>query len=469
MSERILDNKYIIDHLIGIGRTSFMYKAWDIMLQKFVTVKKIHEEYASDPEFARIFRNEAVNTAKMEHENIVRVVNFIEEDGDFYIIMDYVKGVSLEYFLSKTIKLNKPIEPAVGTYMILQILRALDYAHKLKDEVSGELYNIIHQDISTANIVIFFDGRVKLTDFGITKKTGADIKDGEVSAYISPEQAAGAEISPLTDVYSAALILYEILSGEKPYGQRASSSEIVDKALKASVDLGSLMAGGVPEGIVSIISRALQKDPAARYPDAAAMCAELNSALRQMGEKDSALQKKHSHFIQLMLQDEIRAAEIEVQKDLEKKYDTEDKSAMSPFVPPPPAQMSVPEPIEEPAIPELSERSPGIPSIAPRPTPVGNNRREPLKDFMTAPTSPSLDPPKPVEPVSPEPAPTRPAAPSPQPARPAVQPTVGTIRKEESPDFESAEKTSGFEKMVFIGKILLACFFAGFTIYALLD
>ena len=162
--EKKIENKYVIKQLIGSGGLASVYKAWDTMLHKYVAVKKIHKKFSDDAKFVDMFRQEAVNTARLEHENIVRVVNFIKENGDYYMVMDYVKGVDLEYFLKKCRKSDISVPPEIAFYIIAELVKALDYAHKVKDELSGKPLNIVHRDVSPGNVMLYYSGKIKLTD-----------------------------------------------------------------------------------------------------------------------------------------------------------------------------------------------------------------------------------------------------------------------------------------------------------------
>ena len=135
----VINNQYVIISQIGVGGFATVYKGWDTMLQKFVAVKKIHEKYASDAKYVDMFRGEAVNTAKLEHGNIVRVINFIKDiRGNYYIIMDFVKGLDLEVLIKKCKKEQQSIPLNCSLYIIAEMLKAFDYAHTVSDEITGK-------------------------------------------------------------------------------------------------------------------------------------------------------------------------------------------------------------------------------------------------------------------------------------------------------------------------------------------
>src|SRR3989339_422386 len=153
-----IDNRYLIIKQVGSGGFATVYRAWDTTLQKFVAIKKIHDEFTSDAKFADMFKKEALNTAKLEHENIVRVINFIKDDaGKLYIIMDYVNGVNLSYFLKKCKDTGVSVPVEFSLFLISEVIKALDYAHSVKDELTGKQLNMVHRDISPANIMLYYD------------------------------------------------------------------------------------------------------------------------------------------------------------------------------------------------------------------------------------------------------------------------------------------------------------------------
>ncbi len=328
-NREVIDNKYVIDRLIGVGGGAFVYKAWDTMLHKFVAVKKkkIHKEYAKDVKFREMFRNEAVNTAKLEHENIVRVVNFIEKDGDYYMIMDYVNGVDFEYLLTKCKKRNISVPSEIAVYIISEIAKALDYAHNLKDEATGEPLNIVHRDISPGNIMLYYNGRVKLTDFGIAQAGRGAPDDGKIQgkiSYMSPEQAKCKKVDARSDLFSCGLVLYEALSGEKAY---KGDTEIKrwKKAKDADVDFEVLRQKGVDEGLIYALKKVLRGNPSERRQSATEFFIDLKKYLSKCGSTEE-IKRKYLHFLNCVLEEEIYAAEKEKQKDLSIKYKVDEES-----------------------------------------------------------------------------------------------------------------------------------------------
>ncbi|MFC2048975.1 serine/threonine-protein kinase, partial [Elusimicrobiota bacterium] len=322
----VLNNRYHIISKIGDGGFAKVYKAWDNMLQNFVAVKKINEEYSTDAKFLDLFRKEAINTAKLEHENIVRVTNFIkDEKNNFYIIMDLVFGCDLEYLLEKCLLDSIKIPHEISLYIISEVIKALDYAHLAKNSITGLPLNIVHRDISPGNIMLYFDGRIKLADFGIAKAGDIHIKDskkeklkGKIS-YMSPEQASGNTVDQRSDLFSAGLVLYEMLTLVKAFPGKADYSTI-QKVQNADVDMNKLSATGVSEYILKLLQKSLQKLPDKRYPNAASMFLVLKRFLSKKA-KTGELKESYNKFLALIMKDEMKRSMEQMKIDSEKDFD----------------------------------------------------------------------------------------------------------------------------------------------------
>ena len=311
--EQIIDNRYLIINKIGDGGFATVYKAWDNMLRKFVAIKKIHKEYSDDAKFVDMFQKEAVNTAKIEHENVVRVINFIKDESGFYIIMDYVGGVDLKYLIDKCKKEAVKIPYDLSLYIILEGIKGLDSAHTIKDEITGELLNIVHCDISPGNIMLYFDGRIKLTDFGIARCGESHIKASEKGklsgkiSYMSPEQARGDDIDRRSDLFGCGIIIYELLTGEKAFiGD--TELDILQKVKAVDINFKKLKDVWVSDDIQRISRKALQKSPDKRYQNASEMFTEIKRYLNK-GKTKEEQKKAYIQFITENLKDEIKPEE----------------------------------------------------------------------------------------------------------------------------------------------------------------
>ncbi len=320
---RVINNKYRIERLIGKGGVASVFLARDIMLNKFVAVKKIHEEYARDAKFVDMFCQEAVNTARLEHENIVRVLNFVNEDDDYYMIMEYVRGVDLEYLLRKCKKRKISFPAEIAVYIISEVIKALDYAHNIKDELTGNPVNIVHRDISPGNVMLYYSGKIKLADFGIaragTKKQEDNKIKGKVS-YMSPEHARAKNVDARSDLYCCGLVLYEMIAGQKPYKGKGDL-DIWMKAKNAKVDIKSLFKeGNIEKDVIKIIEKSLKKKQSQRYQNAAEMFIDMKKYLSRKATT-LEMEKKYCRFINAALREEIINSEKDIRKMAENKQE----------------------------------------------------------------------------------------------------------------------------------------------------
>ncbi|MBQ5417887.1 MAG: serine/threonine protein kinase, partial [Oscillospiraceae bacterium] len=206
---KLLDGRYEITELIGIGGMADVYKAKDIVDKKVVAVKILKNEYADNDDFVRRFRNESKAIAVLSHPNIVKIYDVGFTEKMQFIVMEYIDGITLKEFIEQ----QGSLKWKDAVYFIIQILRALQHAHDR---------GIVHRDIKPQNIMLFPDGTIKVMDFGIARfareegKTMTDKAIGSVH-YISPEQAKGDVTDERSDIYSVGIMLYEMLTGIKPF------------------------------------------------------------------------------------------------------------------------------------------------------------------------------------------------------------------------------------------------------------
>ncbi|MGM0441833.1 MAG: PEGA domain-containing protein [Elusimicrobiota bacterium] len=294
MSRRwIINNRYLVLKKMTSGGFATLYKGWDQNLRKLVAIKRIHDKYANDAKFVDMFRKEAINTARFEHENIVNVINFLkDQSGNYYIIMGYVKGVSLQCVMKRCEEYSVKISPVISLYIIREVLKALDYVNNKKDGLSGEPLNIVHRDISPDNVMVFYDGRVKLTDFGIAKAGSEAIRKakkgklrGKIS-YMSPEQAKGrGNVDHRSDLYGCGIVLYEMITGDKLF-KGETRSDVWKKVRSAKVDLKELKGLDVDDEIIRIIKKLLRRKPDKRYQKASEVIKEINRYFKTTGMDD---------------------------------------------------------------------------------------------------------------------------------------------------------------------------------------
>ena len=263
-----LDGRYEITELIGEGGMADVYRATDVVDNKTVAVKILKKEFAENEEFLRRFRNESKAIAVLSHPNIVKIYDVGFSERIQFIVMEYIDGITLNEYMEQQGQLGW--KDAV--HFILQILRALQHAHSK---------GIVHRDIKPQNIMMLRDGTIKVMDFGIAKfaredgKTGTDKAIGTVH-YISPEQARGGATDAKSDLYSVGVMLYEMLTGKKPFDTDNPVS-IAVMHMQAKVPLPSTIRPDIQIGLEEIILKAMEKDPADRYQSARDMMDDLQT------------------------------------------------------------------------------------------------------------------------------------------------------------------------------------------------
>ena len=263
-----LDGRYEITELIGEGGMADVYRATDVVDNKTVAVKILKKEFAENEEFLRRFRNESKAIAVLSHPNIVKIFDVGFSERIQFIVMEYIDGITLNEYMEQQGQLGW--KDAV--HFILQILRALQHAQSK---------GIVHRDIKPQNIMMLRDGTIKVMDFGIAKfaredgKTGTDKAIGTVH-YISPEQARGGATDAKSDIYSVGVMLYEMLTGKKPFDTDNPVS-IAVMHMQAKVPLPSTIRPDIQIGLEEIILKAMEKDPANRYQSARDMMDDLQT------------------------------------------------------------------------------------------------------------------------------------------------------------------------------------------------
>ncbi|MDF2675230.1 MAG: serine/threonine protein kinase, partial [Clostridiales bacterium] len=262
----LLGNRYEILEKIGEGGMAIVYKAKCHLLNRFVAVKILKDEYSSDKEFVDKFKAEAAAAGSISNSNIVNIYDVGSQDDVNYIIMEYVNGRTLKEVIIQSGRLdyNRALDIAI------QIGKALECAHK---------NGIIHRDIKPQNILVTDEGIVKVTDFGIAKAANsATITNSNKvmgsAHYFSPEQAKGTFVDARTDIYSLGIVLYEMVTGRVPYDAESPVS-VALKHLQAQVLPPKNININLPEGLNNLILRAMEKDAISRYQNIKDMLLDL--------------------------------------------------------------------------------------------------------------------------------------------------------------------------------------------------
>lgn len=252
----MLGNRYELLEKIGEGGMALVYKAKCHLLNRYVAVKILKEQFSSDTEFVEKFKREATAAASLSDNNIVNIYDVGTQEDVNYIVMEYVKGRTLKQIIKEDGKFssNKAVNAAI------QIAKALECAHK---------NNIIHRDIKPHNILVTEDGIVKVTDFGIAKASNSvtitnSSKIMGSAHYFSPEQAKGSYVDFRTDIYSLGIVIYEMVTGRVPYDAESPVS-VALKHIQEPVVPPKQLNESIPESLNRLILKAVEKDPIRRY------------------------------------------------------------------------------------------------------------------------------------------------------------------------------------------------------------
>lgn len=281
MIGKVLAKRYRIVERIGGGGMALVFRAVDLQLQRDVALKILRGQFGSDEEFIRRFRREAQNAASLSHPNVVQIYDVGQDDESYFIVMELIEGRTLKALIQE----QGPLPMEQAAQIGAEVLNALAHAHHHK---------IVHRDIKPHNILIARDGRVKVTDFGIARATTTDTvtHTGSIMGsahYFSPEQANGLPTGDRSDIYSVGIVLYEMVTGVVPF-QGESPISVALKHIRDAVKPPSQLNANVPVELEGIIIRALQKEPADRYPSANLM----RQALQHFGQ-DHAAGQTHMH------------------------------------------------------------------------------------------------------------------------------------------------------------------------------
>jgi eukaryotic-like serine/threonine-protein kinase len=272
MEQTVISDRYTLVELLGEGGMARVYLAHDDVLDRYVALKVLRERYADDDSFAERFRSEARNAASLTHPGIVQVYDQgRDEDGTYYIAMEYVPGGTLK----DRINARGPLDPEEAAGIAWRIAEALGAAHER---------GIVHRDVTSQNILLGATGETKVVDFGIARAASSKtVTETNVvlgtAAYMSPEQVRSERVGPASDLYSLGVVLYEMLTGELPYKADDPIATAI-KHLEEPPPRPKELNPAVPEGLDALTVKLLAKNPEDRYPSAA----ELAEDLQRMGE-----------------------------------------------------------------------------------------------------------------------------------------------------------------------------------------
>jgi tRNA A-37 threonylcarbamoyl transferase component Bud32 len=273
MIGELIDGRYEIEDLVGTGGMSSVYRARDTVLGRRVAIKILHEHHSSDDEYVERFRREARAIARLNHPNIVTIIDRGEFEGRQFIVFEHVPGDNLKDLLRR----QGPLPVADAVAIAHQVARGLAFAHE---------HGIVHRDVKPQNVILDETGSPKVTDFGIARSL--DPKEGltdsgtllGTSDYMAPEQARGMRVDERSDQYSLGVLLYELLTGEVPYPAETFMAAAM-RHVNDPVPSVRERRPDVPLDVDAVVARAMAKDPGERFSSTAAMAAALEAALAE--------------------------------------------------------------------------------------------------------------------------------------------------------------------------------------------
>ena len=280
--------QYELLERIAVGGMAEVYRgrvAGAEGFEKLVAIKRVLPEFARDERFISMLLTEARIHSALSHRNIVQIHDLgISEDGEYFIVLEYVEGHDLRAVIEAATKLEVQIPDSIALHIADELAQALHFAHELKD-AQGHALGIIHRDVSPSNVLLSNSGEVKLSDFGIAKRQQDHSVVGALKGnlvYMSPEQAGKATVDRRTDVFSLGAVLFEMVTGQK---LREITNEVEGWREVASGKVRSVRQArpDIPEAFEALLNRALASDPANRFPDAASFGAAIRELAREGG------------------------------------------------------------------------------------------------------------------------------------------------------------------------------------------
>jgi serine/threonine-protein kinase len=316
---RVVAGRYKIDELIGMGGMAVVYRALDLRLDRYVTLKVLRDDYTADEEFIGRFDIEARAAASLQHSNIVSIYDSGQDGDIYYIVFEYVNGSTLKELITR----KAPFDNKTTLGVAIQIASGLADAHQ---------HNIIHRDIKPQNILVTTDHSVKITDFGIARAAKSATLDGSTDMmgsahYFSPEQARGGYIDNKSDIYSLGIVMFEMATGQVPFEDDAVVAIALKHINEPLPDIISINPD-VSESIIKIIQRATEKSASRRYPTVIEMADDLKRALTDASGAfvETVKDYKDSPTKSISIEDltEIKRVKLEKQNGEHDQVETEE-------------------------------------------------------------------------------------------------------------------------------------------------
>lgn len=310
--------KYYLLDRIAVGGMAEVFRAKTFGhsgFEKVLVIKRILVQFAEDPDFISMFVDEARLCAQLTHPNITQIYDFGKVGQNWFIAMEAVDGRDLKSVMRRLAETGEHMPLDVAIYIAHEVAKGLDYAHRRLD-AQGRPMGVVHRDISPSNVLIAFEGGVKVVDFGIAKaaghRSGSDsgVLKGKFQ-YMSPEQALALDVDRRTDLFSLGICMWEMLTGQRLF-RGATDAETLELVKTTQVPAPSLYNPAVPPDLDRICLRALAQHAGARYPDAAAMQRELQDVL--LPSTPDRVAPRTAMFLQSRFADEIRAERERIER-----------------------------------------------------------------------------------------------------------------------------------------------------------
>jgi serine/threonine-protein kinase len=298
-----------------------------------VAIKRLHAQLAQEPDSANLLLDEARLAARISHPNVVRTLDVVAEAGEVFVVMEYVHGATLAELVLASRRRGERIEPRIAVGVVAAMLQGLHAAHEARDAM-GERLNLVHRDVSPHNALLGPDGVPRLLDFGIAKAagrlqtTGAGQLKGKL-AYMSPEQARGEALTQRTDIFSASIVLWELLAGRRLF-YAENEAEVIGRVLTHGIVAPSTLQSDVPAALDRVVLKGLERVPANRYATAREMAVDL------LGCASAASATEIGDWVERTCADELRerarrvaAIELAAVEELRLSRDRERRSLHS--------------------------------------------------------------------------------------------------------------------------------------------
>ena len=287
--------------------------------QKLVAIKTMLPGLIDDPSFERMFLDEASLASQVRHPHVIEIMDLGEQDRILYLVMEWVSGEALSIIM-KYAATRGGIPLPIAVHIATQTCRGLHAAHELRDE-NGVLVGLVHRDVSPQNVLVTYDGVVKVVDFGVAKATArldTQTEAGQLKgkiAYMSPEQLRGEKIDRRTDVFALGILLYMMTTGKHPFRGEDQAQTIARISSEEPAILPSTLVSGYPAGLEVCVMQALAKDAAKRYPSANDMLIGLTRALPSAMREST--DEEVSEFIRRLLPDRLERQKQAIKQALE--------------------------------------------------------------------------------------------------------------------------------------------------------